>query len=435
MRSMVAVMLVFVITGSSGCGKRTNQPAGGSAEGSATPTAVVDDAPSGAGAGSAGSGQVGTAVDTQPAITPWEVAIAPVELACGAAPKVTGGYKVALDAGRAAGKAKRWGEAIAAFEHALVERKDDPVVLSELSVALLHAGDAVRALELGGRAVAATEDLKAKAAAHYNAGRAAEALADLVAAKAHYETSIALRPSEAVQARLGKLTAGATRSLPPAPTLAACQDLPSADAACACLAKATEAWGSAAGFDGPGTCELATSGGALGKLVLVRATSESDTIVSRSALVLITKRGASWSALQLIETTPEVDRDETPRAAHDATPLRYEERPIDGGTLLWVQSENAYTDTGAGERDAVGDAGLTVCVVPSAIGSPPWCLARQPIASWSHSSSAFDDAEPCEARVALSYRATLASSGLLTLVLAEGVDVEGRAGSYQFRTR
>nr|MBA3818632.1 hypothetical protein [Deltaproteobacteria bacterium] len=156
-------------------------------------------------------------------------------------------------------------------------------------------------------------------------------------------------------------------------------------------------------------------------------------VAAGTALVLVAKQGATWSALQIVDAAPDVDLTETPKVVHAATVLGYEERAEPGGTLIWVQSQNQYAETMMGEADARGEAALTLCTVPAAAGGRPTCSPRRPIASWDHSFIPARDegVDRCEVRTDVAYAASLTSGGPLTLVLASGTDDAGRAGRYQ----
>jgi tetratricopeptide (TPR) repeat protein len=357
-----------------------------------------------------------------PAEPAWELSSKPVELDC-APPAFTGSYKASLDAGRAAGKAKKWAEAVAAFEHALDVQKDDPAALSELAWATLQVGDAKRSLELAERAIAAATAPNAQAASHFNAARAAEALGDVAAAKAHYEKSLELRPNDAIAERLAKLAAPAPRALSRATPLTACQQQASVDAVCKCLVTSVAEWGKAGGLEGAVSCEPAKEKGTQSQLVVVsEEPADPETTAGGSAIVLVAKRGASWSALQVVETSDEIDRSVTPKASHTAEINAYEER----GATIWVETQNEYSETGAGEHDSRGEAGLTICGADG-------CAARIPLATWDSTRTLNhgEGEDTCEVRTGNAYRATLTSAGVLTLVLAAGMDDGGRAGRYQ----
>ena len=347
----------------------------------------------------------------------WELRSKPTDLGCAAPAPNTKTYKAALDAGRAAGKAKRWGEAVVAFDAALAAQKDDPVALSELAWATLQAGDAQRSLELAERAITAAKDPNPQAASHFNAARAAEALGDLDTARTHYQKSLELRPNDAIKERLAKLAPVGPRTLARGTPIADCQQLASVDAVCKCLT------GKAVGLEGTLACEAAKEKGTNGQLVVVQEqAADPDKAVGGTAFVLVAKRGEKWSAMQVVETAGDVDLTETPNAMHGATVLAYEER----GSTIWVETQNQYSETGGGEREVRGEVGLTVCNATT-------CTARIPLAGWDYTVTLAhgDGDDKCDVRSAFAYRATLTSAGVLTLVLAAGVDDGGRAGRYQ----
>lgn len=403
MNRWIVVAVIALIA----CKKSNKQPVTTSSGSSsdAAQTAVIDAAPA--------------AVDA--AAPAWELSSKPVELDCGP-PAFTGSYKASLDAGRAAGKAKKWAEAVAAFERALAVQKDDPAALSELAWATLQVGDAKRSLELAERAITVATSPNAQAASHFNAGRAAEALGDIARAKSHYEKSVELRPNDAIAERLAKLAVPPPRSLPPGQAITACQDLASVDEVCKCLATSSKA----TGIEGKATCEPAKERGTRAQLVVVQGQPDDpDATAGGTAIVLVAKRGEKWSALQVVETADDVDLTVTPKAMHAATVLAYEERD----TTIWVETRNQYSETSVGDHDVRGEAGLTICRIPSAVGERASCNARIPLAAWDYTQAVADD--QCEVRSMFAFRAVLSSDDTLVLVLAAGVDNSGRAGRYQ----
>jgi tetratricopeptide (TPR) repeat protein len=374
--------------------------------------------------------------DAAPPLPSWELHSAPIELACGAEPEVPGGYRDALAAGRAAATSRHWGLAVAAFEKALTSRAGDAVALDELSLALLRAGDLDAALAAGERASAAATAPNAMAAALYNAGRAAEALGDPARAKAHFEQSLELRPNDVVRAQLAKLAPVVPRSVAKGPVMSACSGQPSVAAACTCLATLPSLWGEGTVLDGPGTCEpLAQHGEAAALVQITSAPADVDVRRPGTAIVLLAKRGATWSAVRTIEVAPELDAEDSPNGTNVAEVMAYEERPVPGGALVWVQSQRRFSETSAGENEVNGSASLTVCELPRSSARAPSCDAPVTLGTWSHAYAIFeeDDAhERCTVFTpAVTYRATLTSRGVLSIVLVNGVDEQALAGRYQ----
>jgi tetratricopeptide (TPR) repeat protein len=119
-----------------------------------------------------------------------------------------------LERGRALAKQGDYKRAIEAFNLALEQQRDDPLVLGEVGWAAFLAGDFSLARRATREALRHQTDAKARGALLYNLGRIAEALKRTEEAIAAYQRSLAVRPdSEPVRMRLDKLTAGR-----PAPT-------------------------------------------------------------------------------------------------------------------------------------------------------------------------------------------------------------------------
>ncbi len=151
-----------------------------------------------------------------------------------------------------------------------------------------------------------------------------------------------------------------------------------------------------------------------------------------TAIVLVAKRGATWSALGELDLAPEIDTDVSPRGSNAVDVVMYDERPIPGGTLVWVQSQNKFSETAAGENEVTGDASLSVCELPADPSRAASCDLPVTIGTWSYTYAIFedDDRERCSVIEATTYRATLTSRGGLSVVLVNGVDEGALAGRY-----
>jgi len=235
-------------------------------------------------------------------------------------------------------------------------------------------------------------------------------------------------------AATGKPAEAAARPLARATPLTVCQQQASVEAACACLASSLASWGASTGLEGAATCEAAEPHGTQAQLVIVRDTPAApDATAAGTALVLLARRGATWSALRVVDAAPDIDLGESPNAVHAATVRAYEERADAVGTTIWVESQNQYSETDAGEEEVRGDAALTLCAIPTDASAPASCDARIALASWDYSITRArgDGDDQCEVRAGYGYRATLTSAGTLTLALERGKDDAARAGSYR----
>lgn len=181
-----------------GCGKRAHEPA-----------AAVDDA----------------AVSTAAAPD----AAAPRTRA---QPEKSMGYRQALARGRKAGAARDYAAAMASFEAALVAVPGDARALSELGWVAFLAGELEHAERATEASIAAAVDPKLRAASLYNRGRIAEAGGDNPRAIEAYQSSLALRPNDTVQARLATLGGAVRKALAP---VAAGGPYPDLATACAAL--------------------------------------------------------------------------------------------------------------------------------------------------------------------------------------------------------
>lgn len=227
--------------------------------------------------------------------------------------------------------------------------------------------------------------------------------------------------------------APASRPVARAPLLTACQEQPSAEAACDCLGKTAARWGAAFELGDGATCEKLPQHGATGQLVSVCGVASRDTLVPACALVLVARRGASWSALQVVDTSDGVDLEEQPQATPSAEALRYEELPYGGGTLFWVQTQSKLSEWSMGELEESGDASLTLCARPAGATEAAWCTSRLRLAAWDTVMTPDRDGgdDRCQVRSATALRAAMDAAGALTFTLAVGADEAGLVGRHQ----
>jgi hypothetical protein len=148
-------------------------------------------------------------------------------------PVVRKTYFANLSKGQKLGKAKKWKDAIVAFEAALAAIPGDDRALSELSWAALSFGDFAKAKQAGHASVLAASGKDVKAASLYNLGRAEEASKNAKEAARLYQQSLALRDNKIVKDRLAAL--GATAPVDSSERLL-CSDKPMTKSElCACL--------------------------------------------------------------------------------------------------------------------------------------------------------------------------------------------------------
>lgn len=365
----------------------------------------------------ASSEETGAAAEMTPAGPPWQRQSEAVELLCHPAPTET--YAASLRAGRKQAAAKRWGEAVDEFHRALEQRPEDPVALGELSWALWSAGDAPQALATAQLASERSHDPKQKAAALYNAGRAAEGLGDLEQARSLLEASLALRDHETVKQQLAHLTAPTVRAAPAAEAWKGCKGLPSAAAVCSCLEGSSE----------ERRCEATEGAGERGQVVSVLAPAAADSDLFVQQLVLIAKTGATWSALQLVEVANAVNPDEEALTNEEAKVSVYEELPYRGGTLHWVQTVSETTRMVEQDSMKQGHSWLTICWVRDK--AAPTC-SRFGLAEWDYAfNSGYLEAARCDIWKFVHYRVDAKSSGEVHLVLEAGVDEKALVGRYR----
>jgi hypothetical protein len=227
--------------------------------------------------------------------------------------------------------------------------------------------------------------------------------------------------------------AAAERALPRAAPIAGCRDQASIRALCKCLTASVDQWGKTAGLSAPAGCALETQTGAPAATVGVHsAPADPDATAAGMAYVLIAAHGKAWSAVNVVESAPDVDLTQTPRATHGASVTALEVRPRPDGTLLWIQSQNQYSETDMGEQEIHGAAALTICILPSDATREPYCHAPIKLAVWDYTFTLAnaDRDDACKVREAAVFSASLDSNGALSVRLERGADKTGGAGRY-----
>jgi tetratricopeptide (TPR) repeat protein len=204
-RSLLALILL-----SSACDRGSKDPPVAQPVAAASTTATAP----------AATATAASTTTTAPAATPPKIA-APVRRSAkerasagfdrAAAKAQASSFREQLAAGRQAVKDKKYAEGIAALEAALKIDPNHAATLAELGWAAYLAGDLDKARRNTELAIAGDASDRTRGAALYNLGRILEDRGDKDGAAAAYQRSLALRPNDVVQQRLGGLTAaGAT---------------------------------------------------------------------------------------------------------------------------------------------------------------------------------------------------------------------------------
>lgn len=218
----------------------------------------------------------------------------------------------------------------------------------------------------------------------------------------------------------------ADRALAQAKPIAGCQDRPTVDDVCKCLAESVATWSS--GLSAKATCEVAPQGNDRVHLVEVHSAPDGEATAAGEAFVLVAAHGTAWSALGVVEAAPDVDLTTTPKAVHGTKIVAFETKPQADGALVWIQSRNQYTETGMGETDVNGAAQITICRVPSAAAQAPYCYSPVALATWEFTRTL--DSGACNVRSAAIFAASLESTGALSVRLEHGADAASAAGHY-----
>jgi hypothetical protein len=223
----------------------------------------------------------------------------------------------------------------------------------------------------------------------------------------------------------------ADRVLAHAEAMTVCQDQVSVAAACTCLAGSIDKWG--AGLSAPAECEPEKPSDPRAQLVVVSSNPTDPSSKSGGeAHVLVARHGAAWSAIGVIETAPDVDLSETPKASHTAKITRFESHPLGDAALYWVESRNQAQEKSMGDLEYNGAAQATICVVPNAATAAGFCYAPIKLGAWEYAFTIAkaDQADACSIRTAATFSAVLEASAV-TVRLLHGTDSETTAGLYR----
>jgi tetratricopeptide (TPR) repeat protein len=116
-------------------------------------------------------------------------------------------YKEAMAKGRQLHKSKKYKDAVASFEQALLANPDDARAMSELGYAAYFTKDYTKAEEYTRKSIERTSDQNIRGASLYNLGLILEALTKKEEAIDAYVQSLEARPNGVVREALGKLDA------------------------------------------------------------------------------------------------------------------------------------------------------------------------------------------------------------------------------------
>ncbi len=222
----------------------------------------------------------------------------------------------------------------------------------------------------------------------------------------------------------------AARTFKHGDTLSECHDQASIDAACDCLAKSIATWGKQLLLAGPATCMQQPNARADGAVVMLQDNPpDTATHTGGSALVLLAKRGATWSAISVVESSADIDLTQTPKLTGSLKLVAFDEHRIAGGSLYSIETRTETAQSDMGEHDLDGTASATLCPVPSDAHSAAFCYAPVSLGSWSYTWTPKEGS--CEIKKLATFAATYDPSGAM-LRLDHGSDVDAVAGHYGF---
>jgi hypothetical protein len=212
--------------------------------------------------------------------------------------------------------------------------------------------------------------------------------------------------------------------------LSQCHDQSSIDAACDCLAKSIATWGKTFLLGGPATCTQQPNARADGAVVLLQDNpADTATHTGGSALVMLAKRGATWSAISVVESSADIDLTQTPKLTGSLKLVAFDEHPSASGSLLSIETRTETAQSDMGEHDLDGTASATLCVVPSDAHAEAFCYVPVSLGSWSYTWTPKEGS--CEIKKLATFAAAYDPTGVM-LRLDHGSDGNGVAGRYGF---
>jgi hypothetical protein len=217
----------------------------------------------------------------------------------------------------------------------------------------------------------------------------------------------------------------ATRTFKPGNTFTQCHDQLSLDAACDCLAKSIATWGKSFLLAGPATC--APQPNATDAAIVQLQDNPADTAshTGGSALLLVAKRGATWSAISVVDTTGDIDLAQTPKLTGSVKLVALDAH----GSIYSIETRNETAQSDMGEHDLDGTVTGTLCSIPSDAHADAFCYVPVNLGTWSYTWTPKEGS--CEIKKLATFNASYDGAGA-TLQLAHGSDADGVAGRYQF---
>jgi hypothetical protein len=212
------------------------------------------------------------------------------------------------------------------------------------------------------------------------------------------------------------------RPLAHADALAQCHDQASVDAACDCLAKSVATWGTKLLLAGPATCTPQPDPQPDAVVVQIQDNPvEPDSKTGGTALVLVAKRGTTWSALAVVDAEGDIDLAQTPKLTESVKLLAFEPHPIAGGSLYSIETRGETRESDMGDHDIEGGVVESLCTTA-------FCYAPLRLADWSYTWTPAKTS--CAVSKLASFVATFEPSSV-TMVLEHGSDRDGVAGRYR----
>ena len=225
-------------------------------------------------------------------------------------------------------------------------------------------------------------------------------------------------------------TPASERTLKHGDAIAQCHDQASIEATCDCLAKSIAAWGTTFQLAGPATCTPQPNAQPDAAVVQLQDNpADPDSKTGGTALVLVAKRGSSWSAISAIDAEGDIDLTQTPKLTESAKLVAFEAHPIASGSLYSIETRSETRQSDMGDHDIEGGVVETFCAIPRDAHAAATCYAPLNLGTWSYTWTPAKTS--CEISKLAIFAASFDATGV-TMRLDHGSDADGIAGHYRF---
>jgi len=210
------------------------------------------------------------------------------------------------------------------------------------------------------------------------------------------------------------------QQLRPGTAIVDCHDQASVDAVCSCLAKSITTWGRPFLLSGPAECVVQPR--AQPNAAIVKLTddpTDTSTKTGGSALVMVAKRGGSWSPLSVVATQGDIDLTATPKLTAALELVSFDAHP---GSLYSIEARDETRQSDMGDHAI--DGGVTATLCSTTTGT---CYEPLKLGTWSYTWTPKEAA--CQISTLSVFAATFDATGV-TMRLEHGSDGDGLTGRH-----